>query len=244
MNITAVFSPALYGFAKHEDPFICIVVDVLRATTTMCTIIEFGGQIIPVASLEEAMDYKNKGFLVAGERIERKLDFADYGNSALNFRNASINGKTIVHTTTNGTQALHLAQTYSPYAVMIGAFSDLNALKDCLVKENKNVEILCSGWKNTFCLEDTLFAGALRELLLKETDIEGNKLFECKDDSAFAAMDLWEKAKDDLQGYLEKASHIHRLRKAHFDDVFDYTFTLNTCKSVPVLKDGKLIRYE
>lgn len=244
MKVSVIFSPALYPFAKHEEPFVCVVVDILRATTTMATIIEYGGEIIPVASLETAMDYRNKGFLVAGERIERKLDFADYGNSALNFRNDAIKGKTIVHTTTNGTQAIELAKTSSANEIVIGAFSNLNSLKDWLVKENKNVEILCSGWKNMFCLEDTLFAGALTELLLNETDNNGNKLFECKDDSAFASIDLWDKAKDNLLCYLEKASHIHRLRKAHFDEVFDYTFMLNTCHCVPILKDGKLIKAE
>ena len=235
MNITTIFSPALYPFAKHTEPFVCVVVDILRATTTMCTIIEFGGRIIPVSSLDKAKEYKDRGFLVAGERIERKLDFADYGNSALNFRNDSVKGKTIVHTTTNGTRAIELAKSNLAGKVVIGAFSNINALKDYLVKQQMNVEILCSGWKDTFCLEDTLFAGALAELLLKEKDKNGNELFVCKDDSTFAAMDLAKSAGNNIQQYLEKASHIHRLRKAGFDDVFDYTFTLNTCKSVPVL---------
>ncbi|MBR1627602.1 MAG: 2-phosphosulfolactate phosphatase [Bacteroidales bacterium] len=240
-NIKTIFSPALYSFVKHEENFACIVVDVLRATTTMCTIIQHGGQIIPVASLDTAREYKERGFLVAGERIEKKIDFADYGNSALNFINADIKGKTIVHTTTNGTQAIELAKSSSAKEILIGAFSNLNSLGEYLKTSEMNVEILCSGWKNTFCLEDSLFAGALAELLLQETDNHGNNIFECKDDATFAAIDLWDKAKKDLQGYLEKASHIHRLRKAHFDDVFDYTFTLNTCRSVPVLKENQLV---
>ena len=80
MKIQTVFTPALYPFVKHSDEFVCVVVDVLRATTTMCTIIDFGGEIIPVASLDKAREYKANGYLVAGERIEQTLDFADFGN--------------------------------------------------------------------------------------------------------------------------------------------------------------------
>ncbi|MBP3253268.1 MAG: 2-phosphosulfolactate phosphatase [Bacteroidales bacterium] len=235
MNITTVFSPALYPYCKRSEQYICVVVDILRATTTMCTAVEFGAELIPVSSVEEAREYKRKGFLVAGERIERTLDFADFGNSALLFRTDEIKGKTIVHTTTNGTRAIALAQDYKPKQTVIGAFSNINALKDFLVKAGCDVEILLSGWQNTFCLEDTLFAGALSTMLFNEG-------FTSKDDSTFAAVDLWNAAKEDILQYLEKASHIHRLRKAHFDDVFQYTFTLNTCRCVPVLRNGKIIK--
>jgi hypothetical protein len=51
----------------------------------------------------------------------------------------------------------------------------------------------------------------------------------------------WNLAKDDLQGYMEKASHIHRLRKHGMDDVFDYTFQLDTCNVVPGLEQKKII---
>ncbi len=250
MKIQTVFTPALYSFAKHSDEFICVVVDVLRATTTMATIIDFGGQIIPVASLDKAREYKANGYLVAGERIEQTLDFADFGNSALNFRSDVIRNKTIVHTTTNGTQAIELAKQSNASQVVIGAFSNISALTDYLIAQKKDVEIICSGWKNTFCLEDTLFAGALAARLFSNQNNYTNKennndsIFYTHDDSTFAAMDLWQKAKDNPLKYLEKASHIHRLRKAHFDDVFEYTFTLDTCHSVPILCGDKLIKAE
>lgn len=244
MQVSTIFSPALFEYSVFKENFVCVVVDILRATTTMCTIIEWGGEIIPVASLEEAKKYKDEGFLVAGERIERKIDFADYGNSALNFRNKEIKGKTIVHTTTNGTQAIKLAQDSSADEILIGAFANIDALAEYLSRVNKNVVVLCSGWKNTFCLEDTLFAGALMQKLLKTNDNKTNNVFVCKDDSTFAAMDLWDKAKEDLRNYLQKASHIHRLRKAQMDDVFEYTFTLNTCHSVPILRGNRLVKLD
>ena len=87
-----------------------------------------------------------------------------------------------------------------------------------MIEKQTDVEIFCSGWKNTFSLEDTVFAGALSTKLQQEGG------FEIKDDATFCAMELWQNSKDDLLSYLEKASHIHRLRKANLDDVFPYTF--------------------
>ena len=234
MQVTSIFSPALYPYCHRSKEFICVIVDVLRATTTMCTMIEHGAKIIPVASLDEAREYKQKGFLVAGERREQKLDFTDFDNSALSFQTDAIKGKTIVHTTTNGTQALELAKQYSPREIVIGAFVNLSSLTNYLLSKKFDVDILCSGWKNTFSLEDSVFAGALSENLLLNGCISGN-------DATFAAIDLWKEAKNDLKSYLNKASHAERLRKDGLDDVFDYTYTIDACHNVPILIGKTLV---
>ena len=86
-----------------------------------------------------------------------------------------------------------------------------------------------------FGFEDIVFAGALAERLLQ------SGMFENKNDSTHSVLAVWKQAKDDLQGYMEKASHIHRLRKHGMDDVFDYTFQLDTCNVVPGLEQKKII---
>jgi 2-phosphosulfolactate phosphatase len=235
-KITTIFTPVLYPYYKKSDKHITVIVDILRATTTMCTAIEYGATLIPVKTVEEAKMWKEKGYLVAGERIEQDFSFADFGNSALQFMTDKIKGKQIVHSTTNGTKAILLAQQFSPQEIVIGAFVNIDTLKDYLIEKQTDVEIFCSGWKNTFSLEDTVFAGALSTKLQEEGG------FEIKDDATFCAMELWQNSKDDLLSYLEKASHIHRLRKANLDDVFPYTFTLNSCHCVPILKDNKIIK--
>ena len=88
-----------------------------------------------------------------------QLDFADFGNSAFSFTRDAIGGKTLVYCTTNGTRALEMAKSAS--SIAIGAFINISAVTEWLAGQQKNVVILCSGWKNKFCLEDTLFAGAL-----------------------------------------------------------------------------------
>lgn len=235
-KIETILSPALYPFRKMNGSHICVVIDILRATTSICTAVNNGAKaIIPVKTIEEAKEYKDKGFLVAGERIEDTFPFADWGNSALEFTRQRVEGNEIVHSTTNGTVAIALAKESNPSKIVIGAFSNLSALSNYLSEQGKDVQLFCSGWNNTVSLEDMTFAGALADRL-----IQSGK-FENKNDSTHSAIAVWNSAKDDLQGYMENASHIHRLRKHGMDDVFDYTFQLDTCNVVPGLEQKKII---
>jgi 2-phosphosulpholactate phosphatase len=160
-SVEVCFSPALFKDVLTTGDFIVVLVDILRATTTICTAVANGVEaIIPVASHEEARQLKSEGFLVATEKDGVQLDFADFGNSALSFTRDAIGGKTLVYCTTNGTRALELAKSAS--GIVIGAFINVSAVAEWLAAEQKNVVILCSGWKNKFCLEDTLFAGHSR----------------------------------------------------------------------------------
>ena len=235
-KIETILSPALYPFRKMNGSHICVVIDILRATTSICTAVNNGAKaIIPVKTIEEAKEYKDKGFLVVGERIEDTFPFADWGNSALEFTRQRVEGNEIVHSTTNGTVAIALAKESNPSKIVIGAFSNLSALSNYLSEQGKDVQLFCSGWNNTVSLEDMTFAGALADRLLQSGK------FENKNDSTHSAIAVWNSAKDDLQGYMENASHIHRLRKHKMYDVFDYTFRIDICDVVPGLEDEKII---
>ena len=122
--------------------------------------------------------------------------------------------------------------------IAIGAFINITALRNWLVKQEKNVVILCSGWKNKFCLEDSIFAGALTETLL------GDARFITRCDSAEAALDLWSIAKSNVAGYLEKAAHRHRLKKLGLDDVIPYSLTPDLTRVVPVFNGSEIVNFE
>jgi 2-phosphosulfolactate phosphatase len=232
--IEVCFTPKLYSEIQTKDGYIVVLVDILRATTSICAAFENGVKnILPVATLEEAKSMKDQGFLVASEQDGKKLDFADFGNSAFNFSAESIGGKTLVYCTTNGTRALDLAKKSDKIA--IGAFINLTALTNWLIDQDRNVVILCSGWKNKFCLEDTIFAGALTEKLLV------TKQFSTSCDSAAAAVDLWSLARPDILGYIEKAAHRHRLKKLGLDDVIPYSFAIDSTRVVPVYMKGEIV---
>ncbi len=233
-SVEVCFSPVLFPDILATDDFVVVLVDILRATTTICAAVANGVEvIIPVATHEEARQLKAKGFLVASEKDGVQLDFADFGNSAFSFTADRIAGKTLVYCTTNGTRALHIAKGAS--SIAIGAFINISALTEWLARQRQHVVILCSGWKNRFCLEDTLFAGALTTRLLA-TD-----LFHTECDSAQASMDLWSLARGDVLGYIEKAAHPHRLQKLGLDDVIPYSFSCDQVKVVPVF-DGSVIK--
>ncbi len=234
-KLEVVFTPSLFKFRQLKDNYIVVIVDILRATTSICTAFEWGVRsMIPVKTIEEAKQYKDKGYMVAGERLEESFEFADLGNSALEFMSPKILNQDIVHSTTNGTVAITEAKQGNPKEILIGAFTNFTYLKDYLLKKQENVLLLCSGWKNCFCVEDTVFCGALVEGLMEEGGFLNHN------DSAHCSLELWNAAKKDLIGYMEKASHFHRLRKYNLGDVFEHTFTFDTTKVVPKLFDDRL----
>jgi len=235
-TIEVCFTPILYPYKLIKKDFVVIIVDVLRATTTICTAFQNGAKaIVPIANVEDINKYKNNGFIIAGERDGIKLENADLGNSPFNFTKEVVADKTIVITTTNGTQAIEMAKDAD--SIVIGSFLNLNAIGNWITEQNKNVIILCAGWKNKFNLEDTLFAGALVEYLSDSLNFNLN--LSC--DSAIAALDLWTIAKEDLLDYVEKTSHRHRLKRMVLDDVIEYCFTPNVSEVIPAYIDGKLI---
>ncbi len=236
LSVEVCFSPALYNFHHNVDKVV-VVVDILRATTAICSAFMNGvSSIIPIGSSDEAREYKSKGFMVAAERDGLVLDFADFGNSPYNFTPDRVSGKQIVYSTTNGTNAIQMAS--SCYRVGVGAFLNLDALALWIASLNREVVILCAGWKNRFSLEDSVFAGALTDKLI------GEYQYDTKCDSVLASLDLWEKASPNLIVYMLKAAQKARLAANGLDDVFEYCLTPNLTTIIPVLEHNLLIPFD
>src|SRR5690554_6269622 len=161
MTLDLCPSPALYPFYKKENDTV-IVVDIFRASTTMCAMLQKGAKaIIAVATTEAARQYKSDGFLVGAERNTRKCDFADFGNSPFDYSRELVQGKEIVFTTTNGTMAIEMGR--NSRKLYIGAFSNIDALINRCMDDSERIVILCAGWNNRINMEDTLFGGAFAE---------------------------------------------------------------------------------
>jgi 2-phosphosulfolactate phosphatase len=232
-RLETCFSPVLYEPELHEGSVV-VIIDILRASSAICTAFENGAEsIIPVTTVNEARDFKERGFLVAAERDGYILDFADFGNSPFNFRRELIAGKSIVYSTTNGTGIIKLAS--SADHIVIGSFLNISALTKWIALQEKDVVLFCAGWKNRFNLEDTVCAGAIAERILS-TDI-----FSTNCDSTLAALDLWNLAKPDLRGYIEKAAQRSRLRDKNLDDCIDYCLTEDLTDKIPIIKNGILV---
>jgi 2-phosphosulfolactate phosphatase len=234
-RLEVCFLPALYSHRTIENGFITVVVDVLRATTAFCAAFDAGVEsILPVASLEQLKELKNSGYLTAAEREGRKVDFADFGNSPVHFLQTDLRGKNLAYSTTNGTQAIELAKVQGNIA--IACFANLNSVCSCLVNDGKDVVILCSGWKNSVSLEDSVCAGAVAELLL------GIGKYKIVGDSVFMALQLWNEAKNHLQQYCSSGEHYQRLEKLKLNDDLAHCFKLDSTHVVPVWDGGKLVR--
>jgi 2-phosphosulfolactate phosphatase len=232
-RLETCFSPALFESECHTDSII-VIIDVLRASSSICTAFANGAQsIIPVSEVSEAKEYKSRGFLVAAERDGYVLDFADFGNSPFNFTREKVEGKTIVYSTTNGTGLLNL--TSGSFQTIVGSFLNISSLTKWLLAQDRNVLLMCAGWKNRFNIEDTICAGSIAEKLLNS----GSFTTIC--DSTYAAIDLWSLAKPDITGYIEKAAQRTRLRDKKLDDCIVFCLTPDYTDKIPFMKNGVLI---
>ncbi len=229
MKLEVSLSPALYPFRTIDAHHTTVAVDILRATTAVCAAFHAGCEcVVPLDSLEALPQYKKLGYALAAERNGSKVQGAEYGNSPTEYLRHDMHGIRLAYSTTNGTVSMLRAADAD--LALVGAFANLSALADRLRAENMDVVVLCSGWKNDFCLEDTLFAGALIERLGADP---------CGD-AAHMALTLWRLAAGNPYDYCRLASHVRRLQALGAADDIPFAFQIDTCPVVPILKDGKL----
>ncbi len=225
-------TPAIFGRFENKDAIV-VIIDVLRASSAICTAFSNGAlSIIPVSEIEEAKEYKNQGFLVAAERDGYVLDFADFGNSPFNFTRDKVEDKTIVYSTTNGTRIIELAS--KSYITVIGTFNNISCLTGWLLEQERDIILFCAGWKDKVNLEDTLCAGAIAQKLIDSL------MFTTICDSVHMATDLWRQAGENPLKYIEKAAQRTRLRDKGLDDCLEYCMTPDLSDSIPAVQNGIL----
>ncbi len=233
-HVEVCFTPGQYEYFK-DDFEIVVVIDVLRATSAICSAFHNGiDSIIPVSTIEEAIEYKEKGYLVGAERKGQIVEGFDFGNSPYSYMKEELRGKEVVLTTTNGTKALNIAKDAE--TVVVGSLINVDALCEWLENQDKNILCLCSGWQDKFNLEDTICAGAISEYLV------GTGKFTSDEDSSIAAKYLYLSARENYMGYLKSSSHRRRLKNLNLNEDIKYCLTPNQTDVIPILKDGKLVK--
>lgn len=214
-----------------------VIIDVLRATSTIATALYNGAKcIIPVDSVAECIRIgKQIEGITAGERDGRIAEGLVHGNSPFEYPEEFIRNKTLVLTTTNGTKLLHMALDKNARAIVTGAFSNLTAVCSYLKEQKKNVILGCAAWKDRVNMEDTLFAGAVVEQLQDN--------FEMNCDSSGIALQMYMDAKKDLFSYMKekRASHFVRLSGFGLDRDIKYCLTPDTANILCIYEDGKLV---
>jgi 2-phosphosulfolactate phosphatase len=229
-------SPALLHLYNVRE-CVVVVIDVLRATSTIATALYNGAkEIIPVDSVEKCIRLgKDMACITAGERDGKVAEGLQYGNSSFEYPREFIAGKILVLTTTNGTKLLHMALAKGATEIVTGSFLNFSAVCDHLVSLKKNVILACAGWKDKVNLEDTLFAGAVISQIREHFTVD------C--DSSNMAACLYEQAKDDLYEFMKtnNASHYHRLSNFGLERDIRHCLTKDVANVLPYYVNERLV---
>lgn len=229
-------SPALLHLYDVSSSIV-VIIDVLRATSTIATALHNGAKcIIPVDSVAECIRIgKQIEGITAGERDGQVAEGLVHGNSPFEYPAEFIGGKTLVLTTTNGTKLLHMALDKNAKGIITGSFPNLSAVCDYLVAQQQNVILGCAAWKDKFNIEDTLFAGAVISRIKEH--------FAINCDSSNMAETLYHAGKKDLYAFMKKnnASHYHRLTGFGLEKDIRYCLTADGAPVLPLYEGGKLV---
>ncbi len=232
-------SPSLLHLYDVSNSIV-VIIDVLRATSTITTALHNGAkEIIPVDSVAECIRIgKNIAAITAGERDGQIAEGLQNGNSPFEYSKAFIKGKTLVLTTTNGTKLLHMAISRGAKEIITGSFPNISNVVNYLLQKNTNVVLACAAWKDKVNIEDTLFAGAVANRIKENFDVQ------C--DSTQMAESLYCHAKSDLYEYMKErnATHYHRLTKFGLEKDIRYCLTDDGAPALPVYVEGKLINVD
>ncbi len=229
-------SPALLHLYDVSSSIV-VIIDVLRATSTIATVLYNGAKnIIPVDSVAECIRIgKQIEGITAGERDGHVAEGLVHGNSPFEYPREFISGKTLVLTTTNGTKLLHMALEKGAKGIITGSFPNLSAVCDYLVSSKMPVILGCAAWKDRVNIEDTLFAGAVISRIKDH--------FEINCDSSKMAETLYNEAKDDLFEFMKSkdASHYHRLMNFGLEKDIRYCLSADGANVLCLYEGGKLI---
>lgn len=230
-SIAVCLSPELIHLFDLKGKTV-VIVDILRATSCMTTAFAHGLQSMrPLADLEECRSMAKNGYIIAAERGGEKVAGFDIGNSPYSYMDPSIKGAKVAVTTTNGTLAI--SKSKEAAHVLIGSFLNIRAVARKILELDREVVIHCAGWKGSVNAEDTLFAGALIELLKDEYVITT--------DDARISHSLYTLHSADLLSFVSQSAHAKRL--ANFGIIKDIEFCLKNdiYEIVPFLEGDDLV---
>lgn len=222
-------------------PDCAVVIDVLRATTTIATALDAGAEAVQAFSdlhqlMRESEDWPAEKRLRAGERGGAKVPGCDLGNSPLDCTPATVKGKRLFLSTTNGTRALQRVEK----AATVIAAAQINrrtVAAYLLERQPETVWLVGSGWEGGYSLEDTACAGAIAYWLQQAAE----DAFTLANDEAIAAIALYQQWEDNLLGLFYASSHGQRLLRLNCDEDLKYCAQTDSLEILPMQKEPGLI---
>ncbi len=227
-------------------PDCAVVIDVLRATTTIATALDAGAEAVQVFSNIEELMRQSKSWspakrLRAGERGGEKVEGFDLDNSPLACTPQVVQDKRLFLTTTNGTRALQRVAK-SPQVITAAQINRLAAVNYILETQPETVWMVGSGWQGDYSVEDTACAGAIAQSILQQSDTSLTDLF--GNDEVIGAIALYEQWKDNLLNVFRQCSHGQRLLRLDGDADLKYCSQTDILNTLPIQKEpGVLVNY-
>lgn len=245
MKISVRFAPAMIASESELRGATVVVIDVLRATSTIIAALMAGArEIIPAQATDEAVAIAHRlgtdRTLLCGEQGAVKVPGFHLGNSPAEYTPEAVHGKTIVLTTTNGAPALLKARHAE--RVICASLLNARAVASLLAElDPPAVILLCSGTYGGFSLEDSLAAGAIIAELKMMVPQERLMIA----DSARAAAIIFESLRDDLYGALASSDHGRTIAELGFGDDLRFCSQLNIPDApVPMLIGSSIKPYQ
>jgi 2-phosphosulfolactate phosphatase len=194
LHLNVYFTPSAIVSSERSPNDVYIVIDVIRATTSMAVMFDQGAARVLVAgTIEQAREATQKipGVLLCGERNVQPVPGFDYGNSPVQFSQVDLTGRELIMTTTNGTRAFYACPLDSTR--LAGSFynAEAVALKALTMAKDQggNISLVCSGELDYFALDDAVCAGYLA---LELQRLQGQVIPLDLDESTLAAIALYE----------------------------------------------------
>jgi len=217
-----------------------IVIDVLRACSTICTALKNGARsFVPVADMAQASKLASNldqpSYLLGGERDGIKIEGYHLGNSPLEYTPDVVRGRTIIFNTTNGTVAI--AQARAARHLLIGTFLNAGRVVDFAREAGLDVTIICAGWRNRVSLEDTLCAGMMVYRLWD--GVEPDQV----SDTAHIAFTQYATDRAHLDQALRRCNHARYLTRIGYGADVDYCLRTDALPVLPYYEDSRLVLY-
>ena len=216
------------------DSDIAVVIDVLRATTTIAWALTNGADSVQVfADLDllkhHASNWDPDKKLMLGERGGKKISGFDLGNSPLSVNKEVVNGKRLFMSTTNGTKSFKRVQNIN-YLFSMALINRKAVAEKIISLKKNNILILGSGWEGSYSLEDSLAAGALASYIIENNNVNVNII----NDELYSALALWNFWKGDTLKCLKISTHGKRLtRLGDYEDDFKCCSGVDQLNIVP-----------
>ncbi|HEY2825201.1 MAG TPA: 2-phosphosulfolactate phosphatase [Gemmatimonadales bacterium] len=238
MKLSVYFTPHGVAPADFQGRPV-LVLDILRATTTIVAALANGARaVVPAATSEDAIriaqNLDKHSVLLAGEKRAERIPGFALGNSPLEMTAAVVASKTVVMATTNGTPALTAAAAGAP--VVVGAATNFSAAAERVseaFRAHEALAILCAGRERLFSLEDAYAAGRFAHAVMagKRRSVELN-------DAALAALDIVRHYGTNWRTVINASAAAHDLKRLGFHDDIAAASEADTYDIVPVYADS------